>query len=122
MTEDGGEVDNLFLRNLGAYTRKVDKQISKDESDFKASTFWMTNPANVWKENVAAGSQVNGFWLELQSKVRGPTRDMPLSQGMNPKKSPLKGFISNVAHSNVEHGLRSYPFGKFIYDHYKLSY
>eukprot|EP00978_Attheya_sp_CCMP212_P049705 scaffold698486_cov75-Attheya_sp.AAC.1 len=111
MTEDGGEVDNLFVRNLGAYTRKVDIQISEDESDFKASTFWMTNPANVWKENVAAGSQVNGFWLELQNKVRGPTFEMPLSKGMNPKKSPLKGFISNVAHSNVEHGLRTYPFG-----------
>jgi hypothetical protein len=57
MTEDGGEADNIFICNLGAFTRKVDIQIiSEDESDLFAATFWMTNPANVWKENVAAGS------------------------------------------------------------------
>jgi hypothetical protein len=49
---------------------------------------------------------------------------MPLSKEMNPQKLPLKSFIStNVAHSNVERGLHTYPpFGKCIYYHYKLSY
>jgi len=111
MTEDAGELDNVFIGNLGAYTRTVEKQISGDESDFDASTFWCTNPGNEWTENVAGGSEVNGFWFEVPSTVRGATNLMPLSKDMNPKKMAIKRFESNVAHSNVEHGLRTYPRG-----------
>jgi hypothetical protein len=44
MLEDGGEVDNVFRNNLGAFTKKVSTLISSDETDDEPSTFWITNP------------------------------------------------------------------------------
>ena len=109
MTEDGGEVDNVFQGNLGALTRAADKLVGPMETDNNPSTFWCTNPNNEWVGNVAAGSEDSGFWFELQTEVRGPTADMPLSAGMNPRITPLKLFRDNVSHSNRRTGLRTYP-------------
>lgn len=113
MTEDGGEVDNVFLRNLGASTHAVltKNVLGPMDSDDRPSTFWCSNPQNEWVGNVAAGSTNNGFWFELQTAVRGPTAEMPLSEGMDPRSLNLKLFRDNVAHSNGQHGLRLYPFG-----------
>jgi hypothetical protein len=112
MLEDGGEVDNIFQRNLGAKTMKASRPVSAEETDhLLPSTFWCTNPQNSWIENVAAGSKDNGFWFELRDSVRGPTANMPLSQGMNPRTMALKSFSLNVAHSNGKHGIRTYPHG-----------
>ena len=113
MTEDGGEVDNLFRQNLGASTHPVmsSRVLGPLDSDDFPSTYWCSNPQNEWIGNVAAGSRNNGFWFELQTEVRGPTANMPLSEGMNPRFLNLKQFRDNVAHSNGQHGLRTYPFG-----------
>ena len=69
-----------------------------EETDDRPSTFWMTNPTNTWVGNVAAGSEDNGFWLELRTFVRGPQAAM--YPDLNPRKSPLTLFKENVAHSN----------------------
>jgi hypothetical protein len=106
MTEDGGEIDNLFRRNLGALTQQATRLVRPVESDNFPSTFWCSNPQNTWIDNVAAGSKRNGFWFELQTEVRAPTALMPLSQGMNPRQLNLKLFQDNVAHSNEGAGLR----------------
>lgn len=103
MTEDGIERGNEFLYNLGALTRKVDRKIpdngsNGDESDDEPSTFWMTNPSNIWVGNVAAGSEDNGFWMELIK--RGPRED--LYPDIVPKYEPLGRFENNVAHSNAD--------------------
>lgn len=113
MTEDGQEQYNVFRDNLGALTRRVnvlipeDGRIDGEETDDRPSTFWMTNPTNSWEGNVAAGSQDNGFWLELRSSVRGPEAD--LYPDFNPRKAPLTLFKDNVAHSNrnVSYSLHS---------------
>lgn len=102
MTEDGIEQGNEFLYNLGALTRKVDTIIldsgsNGEESDNVPSTFWMTNPSNMWVGNVAAGSEDNGFWMELIK--RGPRADM---YSFDPKYEPLGRFENNVAHSNAD--------------------
>ena len=57
MTEDGIEQGNKFLYNLGALTRAVVTRIPNngsngEETDNEPSTFWMTNPNNVWEGNV----------------------------------------------------------------------
>ncbi len=35
------------------------------------SSYWMANPANTLVNNVAAGSEVAGFWYHLREKVEG---------------------------------------------------
>lgn len=78
-------------------------------ADDEASTFWMTNPSNSWVGNVAAGSESNGFWLELRSRVRGPNPEE--FEDMRPKEELLTLFSGNVAHSNRDKGIRTYPNG-----------
>src|SRR5690606_20858049 len=34
-------------------------------SDNTVAAFWITNPANNYIDNVAAGSDANGFWMSL---------------------------------------------------------
>lgn len=74
MLEDGGETGNTFERNLGAVGHGVEIRISDAESDTNPATFWMTNPDNTWIGNVAAGAAFSGFWFEVTSRVRGPSR------------------------------------------------
>jgi len=103
MTEDGNEKGNVFSGNLGALTHDAttvipDNGMNGKETDDDASTFWMTNPSNSWTGNVAAGSESNGFWLELRSSVRGPNPEE--FEDMRPREDPLTLFSNNVAHSN----------------------
>jgi len=107
MTEDGGEIDNVFIRNLGASTRAAARKVRPIETDdIMPSTFWCPNPMNTWIGNVAAGSESSGFWFELEEDVRPPTSFLPLSNGMSPRRMSLKLFRDNIAHSNWRHGLR----------------
>jgi hypothetical protein len=109
MTEDGGEIDNVFVRNLGANTRAATRVVRPEETDStNPSTFWCSNPVNEWVGNVAAGGEANGYWFELQDSVKSPTSEMPLSAGMIPRRMPLKLFRDNVSHSYRRHGLRTY--------------
>jgi len=112
MLEDGGEIDNMFRRNLGVLTKFATRPVSPEETDHLIpSTFWITNPKNQWVENVAGGSIDSGFWFELRDKVRGESAQLPLSAHMNPRTMRLTAFRDNVAHSNGKHGLRTYPHG-----------
>jgi hypothetical protein len=104
LTEDGGEVGNMFEQNLGASTRVVSKLIRREESDDEPSTFWLANPDNSFEGNVAAGSEASGYWMELRSEVRD--RSVP---GYDPTQVALRSFVGNVAHSNAVHGVALYP-------------
>ena len=102
MTEDGIETGNEFLYNLGAATGIPLKIIPNDgtngnETDFQPSTFWITNPTNVFVGNVAAGSEHTGFWFE--PKTRGIR--LYLYPNYDPMYAPLSEFRDNVAHSNT---------------------
>lgn len=109
--EDGIETDNIFYRNLGAATGRVNVIIPNEgfngkETDDSPATFWITNPMNTFIENVAAGSEHSGFWFELRK--RGIMADQ---FSFDPRNSPLGTFLGNVAHSNFDRGLRTYPIG-----------
>ena len=103
MTENGNEKGNVFSSNLGDLTRNAatvipDNGTNGKETDDDASTFWLTNPSNVWVGNVAAGSESNGSWMECRARVRGPTPEE--FADMRPKEEALTLFSNNVAHSN----------------------
>ena len=60
--QDGSETNNAFVGNLGCMTMRA---MSLLESDQTPSTFWITNPDNIFEDNVAAGGDAFGFWINL---------------------------------------------------------
>src|SRR5690606_37928460 len=69
-------------------------------------TFWITNPDNVYRDNVAAGSEQIGFWYALPEHPTGAFEGSEISKNTWPRRMPLREFKGNVAHSNFD-GLMS---------------
>jgi len=130
--EDGIETGNQFVRNLGIQTKchptlpcvptnlaasgesadyenrqgiRTSGQASKDvllPSDNTVSTFWITNPDNTYRDNVAAGSDANGFWMSLPEHPNGQFEGTEISKATWPRRTPFREFKGNVAHSNYD--------------------
>jgi cell migration-inducing and hyaluronan-binding protein len=123
--EDGIETGNEFVRNLGIQTKchptkpcvptnlaasgeprtGTNGQQSADvllPSDNTVSTFWITNPDNVYRDNVAAGSDANGFWMSLPEHPNGQFEGTEISKTVWPRRTPFREFKGNVAHSNYD--------------------
>jgi cell surface hyaluronidase len=98
--EDGVEMGNVLEDNLGMLTRAA-AQAAILESDKLPATFWISNPGNVLRGNVAAGSEGNGFWYNLSPHPTGPSA----TAAMWPRRTPLGEFSGNVAHTNGMNGL-----------------
>lgn len=99
--EDGSETDNVFRGNLGFRTRRA-KTNPLLPSDERPATFWITNPDNSFVDNRAAGSEDFGFWYALPEH---PTGLSSSEKTVWPRRTPLKAFRGNVAHSNGRDGL-----------------
>lgn len=101
--EDGAERYNILERNLGILAKKpVDPLIISDVINGSGpAVFWITNPNNILRNNVAAGSEGSGFWFDLQEAPTG------LSSHLNilPRQEPLGEFSGNVAHSMGSFGV-----------------
>jgi hypothetical protein len=128
--EDGIETGNQFVKNLAIQTkchptkkcvpsnlaangeltenRQTIRQVSmsgKDTllpSDNTVSAFWITNPDNTFVDNVAAGSDENGFWFSLPEHPNGAFLNTDISKATWPRSTRLRGFRGNVAHSNFD--------------------
>ncbi len=130
--EDGIEHGNEFVHNLGIQTKchtskpcvptvlaaagenpdyenrqavRASGQASKDvllPSDNTASTFWITNPDNVYRDNVAAGSDATGFWMSLPEHPQGQFAGTETAKTIWPRRTPFREFKGNVAHSNYD--------------------
>jgi len=100
--EDGAEFYNVIEENLGALTR-VSESLLK--SDLKCSTFWTATPRNIWRSNVAAGSEKFGYWLEFHAHPNGPS----YTEDICCDHDHLIEFFNNTAHCNVDFGIRVYP-------------
>ncbi|HEU4685546.1 MAG TPA: G8 domain-containing protein, partial [Nitrospira sp.] len=123
--EDGAEHGNEYVHNLGILTKcHPDKpcvptnlaasgeprtgsngQSAKDvliPSDNTAATFWITNPNNVYRDNVAAGSEATGFWMSLPEHPTGAFEGTDISKATWPRRTPLGEFKGNVSHSNFD--------------------
>lgn len=99
--EDGGEHGNRFENNLGLLARRPATGEAILGSDARPSTFWITNPDNRYVGNVAAGSVGIGFWYALPAAPTG----LSTGQVAFPRRTPLREFADNVAHSNRDTGL-----------------
>ncbi len=99
--EDGAETGNVITGNLGLVTRQPASGEALLPSDQTPATFWITNPDNAFTANSAAGSRGFGYWFALPEQPTG------LSTGrvLYPRRTPLREFRDNVAHSNRNDGL-----------------
>jgi cell migration-inducing and hyaluronan-binding protein len=123
--EDGIETGNQFVRNLGIMTKchptlpcqptnlgpagsalasRQGGQKSEHiliPSDNTASIFWITNPDNIYRDNVAAGSEV-GFWFALPVHPTGQFEGTEISANTWPRRTKVREFSGNTAHSNYD--------------------
>ena len=127
--EDGIESGNEYIRNLAIQTKchtslpcdptnlgpfgaspdglnfKTTGQDSPEiliPSDNTASSFWITNPENTYRDNVAAGSDSTGFWFAFPVHPTGAFEGSEDSLNTWPRRTKFREFKGNVAHSNFD--------------------
>jgi cell migration-inducing and hyaluronan-binding protein len=71
-------------------------------SDNTVASYWITNPDNSFIDNVAAGSDENGFWLSLPMHPQGQFLGTEVAKNIWPRRTRLRAFRGNVAHSNFD--------------------
>ncbi len=71
-------------------------------SDNTVASYWITNPDNVYRDNVAAGSDENGFWLSLPEHPNGQFLGTEISKATWPRRTKMREFKNNTAHSNFD--------------------
>jgi cell migration-inducing and hyaluronan-binding protein len=71
-------------------------------SDNTVASFWITNPDNSYIDNVAAGSDQVGFWLSIPEHPNGAFLGTEASLNTWPRRTPLREFRGNTAHSNFD--------------------
>ena len=120
--EDAVETGNMVVKNLGIQTKchptlpcqptglflpiqNTDGQKAPHillPSDNTAATFWITNPDNTYRDNVAAGSDSTGYWMAFPTNGIGAFLGTEKGENTWPGRSPLREFSGNVAHSNFD--------------------
>ncbi len=120
--EDGIETGNQFVRNLGIQTKchptlpcdptnlTLAHQSTAGQSadhilipsDNTVSTFWITNPDNTYRDNVAAGSDQVGFWMAFPTHPTGAFAGTEIAANTWPGRMRLREFSGNTAHSNFD--------------------
>jgi Ca2+-binding RTX toxin-like protein len=100
--EDGSEVGNYIIGNLGMGTRRP---ISLDQATTRAdffhpSTFWIENADNVFVGNHAAGTEGSGFYFDLRG-VNGLSKRIDSFSQYDHQEGP-QNFVGNVSHSAQE--------------------
>jgi hypothetical protein len=123
--EDGIETGNEYVKNLaiqvkchptlpcvpttlaasGESIAGARGQDSKDvllPSDNTVAAYWITNPDNRYIDNVAAGSDSNGFWMSLPEHPNGAFLDSDISKATWPRNTAIREFRGNVAHSTYD--------------------
>ncbi len=98
--EDGIETRNVIEDNLGVLVRNA-RDGAPTPSDKEAAVFWISNPDNIVRRNVAAGSEHTGFWLGFPEHPIG----LSATNSVWPRRTRLREFSGNVSHSNMIRGL-----------------
>src|SRR6266567_397536 len=90
---------------LNRATYRADSMSGKDTllpSDNTVTAYWITNPDNAFIDNVAAGSDENGFWWSLPEHPQGKFEGTEISKAIWPRRTRMAEFRGNVAHSNYD--------------------
>ena len=106
--EDGAERGNVLAGNLGLMARAPSEATALLHSDHHflgPATFWITNPDNVLRDNVAASSEGSGYWYALPEHPTGPSFQIFDGENWWLRRTPLGVFDGNLAHSNASDGL-----------------
>src|SRR6202158_1953052 len=104
-TNLGANGENLGSNPLNRATYRADSMSGKDTllpSDNTVTAYWITNPDNVFIDNVAAGSDENGFWWSLPEHPQGKFEGTEISKATWPRRTRMAEFRGNVAHSNYD--------------------
>ena len=74
-TEDGIETGNIYQYNLVMFVKSSTSLLN---DDITPAAYWVTNPSNVYRHNVAAGGTHFGWWYRMHQHPDGPsfTRDI----------------------------------------------
>lgn len=102
--EDAAEFDNVFENNLGlgVYKPEGENRLLRSDTEFRGpAVYWITNPQNTFRNNVAAGSEGTGFWIALPDHPTG----ISYTETVWPVRMPMNEFSGNVSHSNDTDGL-----------------
>ncbi len=97
--------ENMGSNSLNRATYRADSMSGKDTllpSDNTVTAYWITNPDNVFVDNVAAGSDENGFWWSLPEHPQGKFEGTEISKATWPRRTRMAEFRGNVAHSNFD--------------------
>src|SRR5688572_5621205 len=97
--------ENRGSNSLNRATYRADSMSGKDTllpSDNTVTAYWITNPDNVFIDNVAAGSDENGFWWSLPEHPIGKFEGTEISKATWPRRTRMAEFRGNVAHSNFD--------------------
>jgi G8 domain len=97
--------ENRGSNSLNRATYRADSMSGKDTllpSDNTVTAYWITNPDNAFIDNVAAGSDENGFWWSLPEHPQGKFVGTEISKTTWPRRTRMAEFRGNVAHSNYD--------------------
>src|SRR5262245_59205379 len=97
--------ENRGSNSLNRATYRADSMSGKDTllpSDNTVTAYWITNPDNAFIDNVAAGSDENGFWWSLPEHPQGKFEGTEISKNTFPRRTGMAEFRGNVAHSNFD--------------------
>ncbi len=97
--------ENRGSNSLNRATYRADSMSAKDTllpSDNTVTAYWITNPDNAFIDNVAAGSDENGFWWSLPEHPIGKFEGTEISKNTWPRRTKMAEFRGNVAHSNFD--------------------
>lgn len=105
--EDGSERFNIIRKNVVLHTRRPlrgEEVTPSDNSHNEVqnrtpASFWITNPNNIFEDNVAAGTPGTGYWFIFPNDPLEPSRSHPYFSGLKPIREPLGSFKGNSAHS-----------------------
>src|SRR6202050_5156647 len=104
-TNLGANGENMGSNPLNRATYRAASMSGKDTllpSDNTVTAYWITNPDNVFIDNVAAGSDENGFWWSLPEHLQGKFEGTEISKATWPRRTRMAEFRGNVAHSNFD--------------------
>jgi hypothetical protein len=97
-----GESDHAYENRMAYRQESWSGKDTLLPSDNTVASYWITNPDNSFVGNVAAGSDQIGFWMSLPEHPNGQFLNTEISRNTWPRRTHLREFRDNVAHSNFD--------------------